>query len=77
MQCRFTISRVLQYQNIHAFGRFPAAGVAKVAHSVGDGGGDLVGGEGEAGADGGELRVVFAEVLGIALLNPEGDGKSR
>ena len=39
--------------------------------SVGDGfgedGGDLVGGEGEAGADGGEgggkLRVVFADVL--------------
>ena len=37
-------------------------------HGFGEDGGDLVGGEGEAGADdgegGGELRVVFAEVLG-------------
>ena len=71
LNANFTLSRGLQYQNIHAFKRFSTVSAAAVPRSGGDGfredGGDLVGGEGKAGVDGGEgggeLRVVFANVL--------------
>ena len=55
-------------QKTSAFCLFSAVIARLVDDGFGEDGGDLVGGEGEAGAyggeGGGELRVVFAEVLG-------------
>ena len=57
LNANFTLSRGLQYQNIHAFKRFSTVSAAAVPRSGGDGF-CKDGGEG-----GGELRMVFADVL--------------